>query len=116
MGLFQNDEKIDELKKEVIVLYHQELVSALKSIGYIKQPPSLLDVNVELLKHGALNVALWINFFPFLYIDWSTMTVDDMMGQDSEKSREFRKGLYETPILKILIRQEMKNWMYNGWW
>lgn len=98
------------------MFYHEELVAALKSIGYIKKPPTLLDVNLELLKHGKVTVALWINFYPFTFIDWSTMKIEDMMGEDSERSREFKKNLYNSPILQKLIRQEMKNWMYLGWW
>jgi hypothetical protein len=116
MGLCRLTDANDSIKDEMVVFYHHELVKALNSIGYMKAPPSLLDLNVELLKHGAMNIAIWINFFPFLFIDWSTMSTDDMMGNDSEKSRNFKKSLYNSPILQKLIQKEMKTWMYKGWW
>lgn len=47
------------------MFFQKELENALKSIGYMKNAPSLLDINMELLKHGALNIAMWINFYPF---------------------------------------------------
>lgn len=116
MGLFRFSETDNSIKEEMIVFYHQELVKALNSIGYMKTPPSLLDVNVELLKHGAINIAIWINYFPFLFIDWSTMSVEDMLGNDSEKSRNFKKNLYNSPVMQKLIQKEMKLWMFKGWW
>lgn len=116
MGLCRFIDGNDSIKEEMVVFYHQELVKALNSIGYMKAPPTLLDINVELLKHGAMNIAIWINFFPFLFIDWSTMSTDDMMGNDSERSRNFKKNLYNSPMLKKLIQKEMKTWMYKGWW
>jgi hypothetical protein len=117
MGLVKlDDTSFDTLKGELIAFYHQQLVAALKSIGYMKAPPTLLDLNVELLKHGAMNIAIWINFFPFLFIDWNTMSVDDMMGDDSERSRNFKKNLYNSPSLKKLLQKEMKAWAHKGWW
>jgi hypothetical protein len=116
MGLYRFDVSENENKNKVIIFYHQELVKALKSIGYIKAAPSLLDINVELLKHGALNVAFWIVFYPFRFIDWSTMSVDDLLGNDAERSRNFKKKMYQVPALKTTIRKEMKEWMYKGWW
>ena len=117
MGVFRLNESKD-IKDELVVLYHQELVKALKSIGYLKQPPTLLELNVDLLKHGSLNVAMWIVFYPFQFVDWSKMKAEDMMGaeSDNERSRNFRKDLYRHPELQKLIKEEMKNWMYKGWW
>lgn len=116
MGLFKIADNYSDQKAETVAFYHQELVNALKSIGYMKTPPSLLDVNIELLKHGSMNIAIWINFFPFLFIDWEKVSVDDMMGNDSEKSRNFKKNLYNSPVLKSLLKSEMRQWMLKGWW
>lgn len=115
MSLFRLDDK-NVIKEELVVFYHQELVKALKSIGYLKQPPSLLELNVELLKHGSLNVAMWIVFYPFQFVDWSKMTVEDMVGGDKARSYTFKKNLYKVPALERLIKQEMKSWTYKGWW
>lgn len=115
MGVVKIDNNPDQ-KAELIVFYHQELVKALKSIGYMGTMPSLLDINIELLKHGAMNVSIWINFFPFLFVDWNKLSVDELMANDSEKSRHFRKSLYNMPVLKSLLQHEMKQWMLKGWW
>lgn len=116
MGLVRFENNNADQKAEIIVLYQKELENALKSIGYMKSPPSLLDINVELLKHGAMNIAIWINFFPFLFIDWETISSEDLMGNNSEKSRNFRKSLYSSPVLKEILQKEMKQWMLKGWW
>jgi hypothetical protein len=116
MGLFKFSDNYSDLKADMVAFYHQELVNALKFIGYMKIPPSLLDVNIELLKHGSMNIAIWINFFPFLFIDWDKVSVDDMMANDSEKSRNFKKNLFNSPVLRSYLQSEMKQWMLKGWW
>ena len=107
---------LGSLRSELIAFYHEQLVSALTAIGYMKAPPSLLDLNVELLKHGAINIAIWINFFPFLFVDWSTMSADDMMGNESDRTRNFKKSLFKSPVLRKMLEQEMKRWKVMGWW
>lgn len=100
---------------ELILFYYREFVNALTAFGYMKPPPSLLDFNVELLRHGAINVLLSICFTPFSFIDWDKMSVEDMMGNDSERSKNFKKSLYEHPICKMLLQKEMKSWVNKGW-
>jgi hypothetical protein len=93
------------------MLYHQELVNALKAVGYSKAPPSLLDVNLELLKHGAFRIALWICFYPVMFYGWKYL-----MEPDTQSSREFKKNLYSTSPLKEILQKEMSVWAAKGWW
>lgn len=41
-------------RNELIQFYYKEFVQTLDKIGYLKQPPTLLDLHLELLKHGFL--------------------------------------------------------------
>lgn len=95
--------------------YHQEFVKALEQLGSTKPPPTLLDLNVELLQHGAINTLIWICMLPFSYIDLSTFDAKDIMGQDRERTHAFKKTLYNNPIYKELILNEMNSWIAKGW-
>lgn len=114
-SVVKRDEEGNLPAEELIMFYHQEFVKTLKTFGYLKSPPSLLDVNVELLKHGAMSVLLSICFIPFNFVDWENMTAEDMLGNDSERSRNFKKSLYEHPVCKMLLQKEMKSWIHKGW-
>jgi hypothetical protein len=115
MGMVKRDEDGELPAEELIMLYHQEFVKALKLFGYMKSPPTLLDLNVELLKHGAIACLTSICFVPFAFIDWSKTTVEDMMGDDSDRNKNFKISLYEHPIVKKLLKRELKSWLHKGW-
>ncbi|CAO1300838.1 unnamed protein product [Diamesa serratosioi] len=100
---------------ELLMYYHQEFVGALKQCGFKKSPPSLLDLNVELLQHGAINTIIWICFLPFSFADWANLNVMDIMGNDHERTRSFKKTLYNNPICKSLLLNEMNSWIAKGW-
>lgn len=101
--------------QELILFYHQKFVEALKVLGYMKPPPTLLDLNVEMLKHGAIQVLLGICFTPFSFVDWSKMSVEDLMANDSERSKNFKKSLFNDPICSMILKRDMKSWVHKGW-
>lgn len=115
MGVVKRHENGELPMEELIMFYHEEFVRTLKAFGYMKPPPTLLDVNVELLKHGAVNVLLMIFFIPFSFVDWSKMSIDDMMATDNDRSKNFKKNLYNIPACKMLLQREMKSWVHKGW-
>ncbi|XP_058129395.1 uncharacterized protein LOC131290053 [Anopheles ziemanni] len=53
-------------KDELVFTYHETLVLLLQKMGYLKSVPSLLELQVELLKHGALQVIYALTVSPFL--------------------------------------------------
>ncbi|CRL00979.1 CLUMA_CG014162, isoform A [Clunio marinus] len=114
-GIIMRDENGNVPMNDLIVFYHEEFVKTLKAFGYMKTLPSLLDLNIELLKHGQITILLKVCFIPFAFVDWSTMKVEDMMATDGDKAKEFKKKLFEIPAVKTLLQNEMKEWMYKGW-
>lgn len=63
-----SNETRDNHRQELISLYHAAFVDTLNKLGFLKTPPSLLDLNIELLKNGVLGIRIdwiilcWITF------------------------------------------------------
>uniref|UniRef100_A0AAG5CVP8 CHK kinase-like domain-containing protein n=1 Tax=Anopheles atroparvus TaxID=41427 RepID=A0AAG5CVP8_ANOAO len=57
---------LQQHKDELVFTYHETLVLLLQKMGYLKSVPSLLELQVELLKHGALQVIYALTVSPFL--------------------------------------------------
>ena len=106
------DKKIS--KEELIMFYHQEFVNALKVFGHTHLPPTLLDLNLELLKHGKFSVFMGICSTPFGFIDSKTMDINDLFEAHSEKSINFRKKLFEHPVCKSILQRDLKTWLHKG--
>ena len=111
-GIVNRDKDGEIPTSDLVMFYHEEFVKALKTFGYMSSPPSLLDLNIELLKHGAMNMLTMICFLPFSFIDWSTFKVEDMIGNDT---KDFKIKMYDHPIVKRLLQREMQSWIHKGW-
>jgi hypothetical protein len=96
----------------LISLYHQQFVEALKNFGYMHTPPSLLDVNAELIKNGHLEVILLLTTLAAFYYDLSTMTAEDF--DQAEGTKRFFQRLYNAPAYKEVIIKEFKRFVEFG--
>ncbi|KAG5668114.1 hypothetical protein PVAND_016067 [Polypedilum vanderplanki] len=75
---FVSDDNRENRYDELLKVYHEQFVEALKKFGYIKAPPTLLDLQVEMMKNGNVQVLLGVCFYPFLLFDFSTLTAEDV--------------------------------------
>lgn len=106
-----NSEPVEEL----IMLYHQKFVESLKNFGYMKTPPTLLDVNIEVLKHGAAGILSSLFFTPFEFIDWSNIALEDLYSNDQEESRKKKIATFNHPKCQALLKKDLKSWVHKGW-
>lgn len=100
-------------RDELIAIYHQQFVESLKKFGYLKSPPSLIDLHVELLRNGHLEVLIAICFIVYSFIDITSLTAEDMgKGEAAEKSK--RKMYREAAGYKDFILNELSRFKHNG--
>uniref|UniRef100_A0A182QIL2 CHK kinase-like domain-containing protein n=1 Tax=Anopheles farauti TaxID=69004 RepID=A0A182QIL2_9DIPT len=57
---------LEKHRDELVFIYHETLVLLLQKMGYMKSVPTLLELQVELLKHGSLQVVYALTVSPFL--------------------------------------------------
>lgn len=116
-GFLNRDDNGDIPYEDVIVYYHQEFVKTLTAFGFTEPIPSLIDLNVELMRHGRTNVLMQIVFTPYTYIDWTTARMEDIMGtnENDEKAKIFKKNLYNHPICKAVMQRTLKSFVHKGW-
>lgn len=99
-------------RDEIIVAYYHQFAEALKKFGYLKEPPSLIDLHVELLRNGSLEVLLAICFMVMFFLDFADFTPEDMdMGEGSKKAK---RRLCRAPAFKEMIEKEMPRFLHNG--
>lgn len=103
-------------RDELIAHYHSQFVETLKSFGYMKAPPSLLDVQVELLKNGCLEVIMLLITLTIFYIDLTKFKPEDFANE--ELCKKMNSDIYNTPALKEIIQKELPRFFYCGfvWW
>ncbi len=99
-------------RDDYIMHYHTEFAKALKSYGFLKKIPTLLDLHVELLKCGFLETMLVIGLTLFGFLDWSD--ADPKEVEKPETSRKLKVIAYNKDRYRGLIQHELPRLFNKG--
>ncbi|CRL01431.1 CLUMA_CG014513, isoform A [Clunio marinus] len=102
-----SDENRRTRRDEIICYYHSEFSKALKHFGYIGKIPSLLDLNLALMKHGAVEVVKCICFKIFFFAN-----TDEIFG--TSDSKEIKRKIFNNPRYKEFILSELPRLVHLG--
>lgn len=108
-----SDETREFHRDEIVHFYYNELVKALKSIGFMTKPPGVLELNVELLKNGFMEVLVAVCFLPFFYLNFHSQDAD-VAFENGVEGTKLRRSLYADPDYKIMITKVMSDFLYKG--
>lgn len=97
-------------RTEVVNFYYKELLEDLTKLGHLKSAPSLVDLNVELLENGFLEVVLAVCFLPFLLINSSN--AESIF--DTTPESDIRQALYSSPEYKKAIQKLLPEFLTKG--
>lgn len=105
------EEHKDKHYDEIVAYYHTEFVGMLKTMGFLKPPPSLLDLHIELLRYGVLASIISICFIPHILIcgslteeDWNTNPIDE----------GFKKNIFENKDFQRIVIKELERLLRKG--
>lgn len=87
----------------IIQYYHENLVKTLKSLGYKKPIPTLLELQIDLLQRGFLGVMASMSVLPItLLTECDDANINNMLDE-GDAGMNFKRKLYKNPTyVKIL--------------
>lgn len=107
-----SDENRRTRRDEIIHDYHLEFTKSLKGFGYIGKIPSLLDLQMDLVKHGQMEVLKCIAFKIFFYIDAANAQNDEVIG--SSESKDIKVKIFNDPRYQNFIKAELPRLVRMG--
>jgi hypothetical protein len=108
------DEETEFCQAEITSYYHCEFVKALKTFGHLKAFPTLLDLNIEVLRNSVASIVFQIMFLPLLFT--KGMNSDELvLPKDKQKSLQIRKTILNSPDCKKLFQKFLKSWLEKGY-
>ncbi|ETN60251.1 Juvenile hormone-inducible protein [Anopheles darlingi] len=106
------DQSLKETHRDKIVcLYYEEFCRLLVRLGYIGHIPGLMELQIELLRKGALELFHYITLYPFRFIDRSKINFEELLsGKASNPAAysETYRRVMKTVLLRFL-HQEFEN-------
>lgn len=104
----------EKYRDELIFHYHQEFMATLKALG--TRPtipvPSLLDIHLELLKHGCFEIFATIIFLLYAYIDFSHNEIVQMVV--NIETQEEKQKIYSLPAYREVIIKTLPVFLHKG--
>ncbi|GAB0088790.1 LOC111597534 [Sergentomyia squamirostris] len=107
-----SNETRDQHQWELLRVYHENFCSLLTDLGFLKKLPSLLDLNIELLRYGFLEILMASCLF---FMEFSQMAeeVRNKQGNMSD-AEEFQKKLYQREDYKNCVSKILPKLLYTG--
>ncbi|XP_055610208.1 uncharacterized protein LOC129757106 [Uranotaenia lowii] len=101
----------DNHRNELIKFYHDEFVSVLNCLGYLKKIPSLLDLHIEITKCGHLETFLACIFMPFMLLSF------DDYGSKPEAKEEIKEDGEDKKdeVFDYADKQKMEDMIFGAY-
>uniref|UniRef100_A0A182Q4D1 CHK kinase-like domain-containing protein n=1 Tax=Anopheles farauti TaxID=69004 RepID=A0A182Q4D1_9DIPT len=111
----------EEHRNELISFYHQELIECLNKFGYMRKPPTLLQIQLEILKCGHLEFLLAATFVPFMCVDITEIMDMPENGEgfemdftDTAKLVDSFRRCYLTPVYVKFLKKNLPKLAHKG--
>uniref|UniRef100_A0A1L8DZA7 Putative ecdysteroid kinase n=1 Tax=Nyssomyia neivai TaxID=330878 RepID=A0A1L8DZA7_9DIPT len=104
---------LEKHREDLLSHYYDEFVAAHRALGIKEKPPTRLDFNTELIRHGILEMIIAVCFMPYVHVDFSKISMDDLMA-NGEVSKDVRKEIYGHPDYKKAIQELLPMYLEKG--
>lgn len=106
----------EKYRDELIYHYHQEFMATLTALGTRSSVPvpTLLDIHLELLKHGCFEIFATIIFLLYAYIDFSHNEIVQMLVNIPERGEEQKQKIYSLPAYREVIIKTLPVFLHKG--
>ncbi|XP_050079390.1 uncharacterized protein LOC126567203 [Anopheles maculipalpis] len=108
LDMIPTQEIKDKHRSELIYMYYQQFSDLLKRLGFLGKIPSLLDLQIELLRYAGLELFHYAVFSSFRYMDQNAVDIEGLL-----------KGEVDNPVLnnpefKKLMHSELSRFLHQG--
>ncbi|XP_041787141.1 uncharacterized protein LOC121602444 [Anopheles merus] len=108
LDMIPTQEVKDKHRSELIYMYYQNYSDLLKRLGYMGKIPSLLDLQIELLRYAGLEIFHYAMFSSFRYMDQTAIDIEAYL------KGELENPAFNNPEFKKLIHNELTRFLHQG--
>uniref|UniRef100_A0A182XXG8 CHK domain-containing protein n=3 Tax=Anopheles stephensi TaxID=30069 RepID=A0A182XXG8_ANOST len=108
LDLIPTQEVKDKHRSELIYSYYQQYSDLLKRLGFKGKIPSLLDLQLELLRYAGLELFHYAVFISFRYTDTTLIDIEALL------KGEIQHAVTENPEYRKLIHTELTRFLHQG--
>ncbi|XP_053670008.1 uncharacterized protein LOC128720367 [Anopheles nili] len=95
-------------REELIYMYYQQYSDLLRRLGFLGKIPTLLDLQLELLRCSGLELFHYAVFSPFQYMDPNTFEIESFIKGEADNPA------FSNPAYKKLLHTELTRFLHQG--
>ncbi|GAB0094310.1 LOC111597534 [Sergentomyia squamirostris] len=103
-----------ERRGEIISIYHQAFCDYLTRLGCLKKPFSLLELNIELLEKGTMEIFWSCCLMPLFCMDMSKLDLEAMVTPTDATLLDFRQMMYKNEVVVKTLKKVLPDLLYKG--
>uniref|UniRef100_A0A1L8DZE5 Putative ecdysteroid kinase n=1 Tax=Nyssomyia neivai TaxID=330878 RepID=A0A1L8DZE5_9DIPT len=99
---------------EILSIYHKTLSDYLKRLGCMRKPPTVLDLNIEMLKMGTIELLWSVCYLQFYALDFTKISFEDIFNPSPEVLSKMRKTVYTNEEIVKVLKEVLPELYYKG--
>ncbi|GAB0088783.1 hypothetical protein DMENIID0001_032470 [Sergentomyia squamirostris] len=99
---------------ELIFIYHRAFEEYLTRLGCLKNAPTVLTLNIEMLKHAHLEILLGLCWMPFFVVKFTELVQKTEIEPSQEFFIEIYKLIYQQPDVIRVLKELIPNLVNKG--
>ncbi|XP_053660954.1 uncharacterized protein LOC128709943 [Anopheles marshallii] len=108
LDMIPTQEVKDEHRSELIYMYYQQYSDLLKRLGFLGKIPTMLELQMELLRYAGLELLHYVIFSSFRYMDQSDIDIEALL------KGEVGNPVLHNPEFKKLMHRELTRFLHQG--
>ncbi|GAB0088782.1 hypothetical protein DMENIID0001_032460 [Sergentomyia squamirostris] len=111
--LVADSETLQNSRHAMVSFYHSIFTATLKSMGFMGRTPTLLDLNIELIQNGFIEIFVAITFLPYQYLSFASQRLQERITQETDQSNA-RSLLYTIPEYQRTMKRLFNFYLLKG--
>uniref|UniRef100_A0A182MA63 CHK kinase-like domain-containing protein n=1 Tax=Anopheles culicifacies TaxID=139723 RepID=A0A182MA63_9DIPT len=108
LDMIPTQEVKDNHRAELIYMYYQQYTDLLKRLGFLGKIPTMLDLQIELLRYAGLEMFHYAIFSSFRYMDPTVIDIEALL------KGEIDNPVLNNPEFKKLMHTELTRFLHQG--
>uniref|UniRef100_A0A3F2YWK5 CHK domain-containing protein n=1 Tax=Anopheles epiroticus TaxID=199890 RepID=A0A3F2YWK5_9DIPT len=108
LDMIPTQELKDQYRSELIYMYYQQFSDYLQRLGFLGKIPTLLDLQIELLRYAGLEMFHYAIFSSFRYMDQSAIDIEALL------KGELGNPVLNNPEFKEIMHRELTRFLHQG--